>query len=233
MNTTFDGVETCTSDDVTDKENQPAPQLSIIWLHGLGADGNDFAPVVPELEKLGVKNCRFVFPHAPLQAVTINGGMEMRSWYDITSLDFNDRQQDAAGIKASAQRTEALVQRELDRGMQAEQIMLAGFSQGGAVVLHTAIRLKQKIAGVIALSTYLPLAETVAAEKTAANQQTPVFMAHGRNDDVIEQRYAEASRDALESHGYTVQWQSYDMPHSLSMEEIVDLADWIKTHRPK
>ena len=157
----------------------------------------------------------------------------MRSWYDITSLDFNDRQQDAAGIKASAQRTEALVQRELDRGMQAEQIMLAGFSQGGAVVLHTAIRLKQKIAGVIALSTYLPLAETVAAEKTAANQQTPVFMAHGRNDDVIEQRYAEASRDALESHGYTVQWQSYDMPHSLSMEEIVDLADWIKTHRPK
>jgi len=228
---TFDGVETYYSGESLSGAKKPTPQLSIIWLHGLGADGNDFAPVVPELEKHGVKNCRFVFPHAPMQPVTINGGMKMRSWFDITSLDFNDRKQDSAGIRASAQRTEALVQREIDRGMLPEQIMLAGFSQGGAVVLHCAIRLTQRIVGVIALSTYLPLADTVATEKTPANQQTSIFMAHGRSDDVIEQRYAEASRDVLENHGYEVKWKSYDMGHSLSIEEIVDLANWIKSHQ--
>ena len=160
MSTSFDGVE-ITTETSADKE-QSSPLLSIIWLHGLGADGHDFAVVVPELEKLGVHRCRFIFPHAPIQAVTINGGMEMRSWYDITSLDFESREQDAAGIHASAVLVENLIQREIDRGVPAEQIMIAGFSQGGAIALHMLIRLEFKIAGVIALSTYLPLSETVA-----------------------------------------------------------------------
>ena len=230
MSTSFDGVE-ITTETSADKE-QSSPLLSIIWLHGLGADGHDFAVVVPELEKLGVHRCRFIFPHAPIQAVTINGGMEMRSWYDITSLDFESREQDAAGIHASAVLVENLIQREIDRGVPAERIMIAGFSQGGAIALHMLIRLEFKIAGVIALSTYLPLSETVAGEKSQANQHTPVFMAHGQQDDVIDLRYAEESRDTLVTHGYNVQWKSYAMPHSLSIDEIVDLAQWITTNRP-
>lgn len=233
MTSTFDGLELTTQAGAgTDKADSP-PNLSIIWLHGLGADSNDFAPVVTELEKLGVHHCRFIFPNAPVQAVTINGGMKMRSWYDITSLDFESREQDSVGIQASADRVKALIQRENDREVPTEKIMLAGFSQGGAVVLHTTIRLKKKIAGVIALSTYLPLADTIAGEKTDANQQTPVFMAHGQRDDVINQRYAEASRDTLQQQGYNVHWKSYDMAHSLSMEEIVDVAQWIISNQPK
>ena len=230
MSTSFDGVE-ITTETSADKE-QSSPLLSIIWLHGLGADGHDFAVVVPELEKLGVHRCRFIFPHAPIQAVTINGGMEMRSWYDITSLDFESREQDAAGIHASAVLVENLIQREIDRGVPAEQIMIAGFSQGGAIALHMLIRLEFKIAGVIALSTYLPLSETVAVEKSQANQHTPVFMAHGQQDDVIDLRYAEESRDTLVTQGYNVQWKSYAMTHSLSIDEIVDLAQWITTNQP-
>ena len=230
MSTSFDGVE-ITTETSADKE-QSSPLLSIIWLHGLGADGHDFAVVVPELEKLGVHRCRFIFPHAPIQAVTINGGMEMRSWYDITSLDFESREQDAAGIHASAVLVENLIQREIDRGVPAEQIMIAGFSQGGAIALHMLIRLEFKIAGVIALSTYLPLSETVAVEKSQANQHTPVFMAHGQQDDVIDLRYAEESRDTLVTQGYNVQWKGYAMPHSLSIDEIVDLAQWITTNQP-
>ena len=151
----------------------------------------------------------------------------MRSWYDITSLDFEARQQDATGINASAERVKRLIEREISRGMSADRIILAGFSQGGAVVLHTALRLNTTVAGVIALSTYLPLADTLAAEKSDANQHTPIFMAHGRQDDVIEQRFAEAGRDVLTAQGYSVQWQSYGMPHTLSMEEIIDLAAWM------
>lgn len=236
MTTTLDGLEINTSDITTDKANNNSdttPLLSIIWLHGLGADGNDFAPVVPELEKLGVKRCRFVFPHAPLQAVTINGGMTMRSWYDITSLDFEAREQDTVGINKSADRVKSLIQREIDRGLPADRIVLAGFSQGGAVILHTAIRLQEKIAGILALSTYLPLTETIAAEKTDTNQHTPIFMAHGQHDDVIDQRYAEASRDTLMQHGYNVQWHSYNMSHSLAMEEIIDVAKWIISIQPR
>jgi len=234
MATSFDGIEITTVDSAgAEGTDANKPKLSIIWLHGLGADGNDFAAVVPELEKLGVRQCRFVFPHAPMQTVTINGGMKMRSWYDITSLDFESREQDTVGLQASAARLEALIQREINRGMPADRIMLAGFSQGGAVVLHTAIRLDIKVAGVIALSTYLPLAETVAEQKTDTNQHTPIFMAHGQHDDVIEQRYATASRDALRTHGYKIHWKSYDMPHSLSMEEIIDLARWITSHQPE
>lgn len=225
MTTSFDGVEMTIGNNAD--ADDFVPQLSVIWLHGLGADGNDFAPVVPELEKLGVDRCRFIFPHAPLQPVTINGGMKMRSWYDITSLDFESREQDADGINTSADRVKSLILRETARGVPAASIILAGFSQGGAVVLHTAIRLDSKVAGVIALSTYLPVPETLATDKSAANQQTPIFMAHGQQDDVIDQRFAEASRDTLQAHGYQVQWQSYNMPHTLSMEEIVDLAAWI------
>jgi phospholipase/carboxylesterase len=225
MTSLFDGIE-MTIGNSTDAKDY-LPKLSVIWLHGLGADGNDFAPVVPELEKLGVDHCRFIFPHAPVQPVTINGGMKMRSWYDITSLDFESRQQDATGINASAERVKGLIDREISRGVSADRIILAGFSQGGAVVLHTALRLDTTLAGVIALSTYLPLAENLASEQSDANQNTPIFMAHGRHDDVIEQRFAEAGRDILKAQGYKVQWQSYDMPHTLSMEEIVDLAAWI------
>ena len=230
MSTSFDGVEITTGTNAN--KEQSSPLLSIIWLHGLGADGHDFAVVVPELEKLGVHRCRFIFPHAPIQAVTINGGMEMRSWYDITSLDFESREQDAAGIRASAVLVENVIQREIDRGVPAERIMIAGFSQGGAIALHMLIRLEFKIAGVIALSTYLPLSETVAVEKSQANQHTPVFMAHGQQDDVIDLRYAEESRDTLVTQGYNVQWKSYAMPHSLSIDEIVDLAQWITANRP-
>lgn len=225
MTTNFDGVEIFSG--ASGSSNDAKPRFSIIWLHGLGADGNDFAPVVPQLEKLGVTNCRYVFPHAPTQAVTINGGMQMRSWYDIKSLDFDEREQDSSGVNASARHVEALINREIDRGIESDRIILAGFSQGGAVVLHTALRLDKKIAGVIALSTYLPLAATVANEKSVVNQQTPIYMAHGEHDDVINIRYAKASRDALESHGYQVQWKSFPMAHSLSMEEITDLAKWI------
>jgi len=238
MNTTFDGLEITTGDSSSNKgiakhSSGSTPLLSIIWLHGLGADGNDFAPVVPELEKLGVHCCRFVFPHAPLQTVTINNGMKMRSWYDITSLDFDAHEQDTAGIQKSSDRVKSLIQREIDQGVTADRIILAGFSQGGAVVLHTAIRLKKKIAGVIALSTYLPLTQTVAAEMNDVNQHTPFFMAHGQHDDVIDQRYAEASRDTLRDHGYNVQWQSYNMPHSLAIEEIKDMAKWIISTGPQ
>ncbi len=233
MTSTFDGLEMTTQAGAGTDNNEAPAFLSIIWLHGLGADSSDFAPVVTELEKLGVHHCRFIFPNAPIQAVTINGGMKMRSWYDITSLDFKAREQDREGIQASANLVKTLIQRELDREVPAENIMLAGFSQGGAVVLHTVVRLEAKIAGVIALSTYLPLTETIESEKIDANQHTPVFMAHGQRDDVIEQRYAQASRDTLLHHGYSVHWKSYDMAHSLSMEEIVDLAQWITTTRPR
>lgn len=229
MTVSFDGVELTTGNHSPDSTTGERPMLSIIWLHGLGADGNDFAPVVPELEKLGVRQCRFVFPNAPLQAVTINGGMTMRSWYDISSLDFESRKQDAEGIQSSSALVESLIQREIERGIPAERIVLAGFSQGGAVVLHTAIRLNLEIAGIIALSTYLPLADTVAAEKVATNQHTPIFLAHGTQDDVIDLRYAEASRDELIRQGYSVHWRSYEMPHTLSLEEIKDLAEWLRS----
>lgn len=218
MTKPFDGIEMPTSDsDIT---------RSVIWLHGLGADGNDFAPLVPELEKSGIKSTRFIFPHAPMRSVTINAGMEMRAWYDITSLDFDQREQDREGTRESQQLVHSLIEREISRGIEANRIILAGFSQGGAIALHTATRLEKRIAGVVALSTYLPLAETLADEKSP-HTDLPIFMAHGEQDDVIALKYAQASRTQLEACGYQVDWQTYPIPHTVSMEEIEDLAQWL------
>jgi phospholipase/carboxylesterase len=204
------------------------PAASIIWLHGLGADGHDFEPLVPQLaivEELGV---RVVLPHAPRMPVTINGGMVMPAWYDITGVDFG-RAQDAAGIQASARRLEALIEREIAGGIAPARIVLAGFSQGGAIVLHAGLRYPQRLGGVLALSTYLPLADTLAAERSPANSAIPIMQAHGRQDPVVPYALAMQSRDQLRALGYTVDWRSYSMQHAVCPEEVVDIRAWLMT----
>jgi phospholipase/carboxylesterase len=201
-----------------------SPQLSIIWLHGLGADGHDFEPIVPELRLPFA--ARFVFPNAPVRPITVNGGMEMRGWYDILGFGLNVRQ-DSAGIRDSAAAVTRLVDREIARGMAPSRIVLAGFSQGGAVALHTALREPRALGGVLALSTYLPLGETLPAERSAANASTPIFMAHGSADPLLPLALAEGSRRALEALGYAVEFHVYGMPHSVCMEEIADIAEWL------
>ncbi len=201
-----------------------APQLAIIWLHGLGADGHDFEPIVPELD-LPVP-ARFVFPHAPVRPITVNGGMEMRGWYDILGFGMNVRQ-DAAGIRASAAAVTRLIDREVERGLEAAQIVLAGFSQGGAVALHTALREPRSLAGILALSTYLPVGDSLAAERTAANAGVPIFMAHGSADPLLPLALAESSRRTLQGLGYAVDWHVYPMQHSVCAEEIAAIAAWL------
>ena len=203
-------------------ETGPRPQAAVIWLHGLGADGHDFEPIVPELRLASA--VRFVFPHAPVRPVTINNGMRMRAWYDI--LQFGGGAEDEAGIRESQRLVEGLVQQERKRGIQSESIVLAGFSQGGAVALQAALRQTERLAGVLALSTYLPLAAHL-HEASPANRATPIFMAHGTFDDIIPLRRAEQSRDLLEQSGYAVEWHSYPMPHSVSAEEIRDIAQFL------
>jgi phospholipase/carboxylesterase len=201
-----------------------APQLAVIWLHGLGADGHDFEPIVPEL---GLRvPARFVFPHAPVRRVTINEGLPMRAWYDILGWGSHVRQ-DAEGIRASAGAIEQLIDRELDRGMTADRIVLAGFSQGGAIALHVALRERRTLAGVIALSTYLPVASTFAAERSAANASTPIFMAHGTADAVVPLAFGESSRDTLEALGYAVDWRTYPMAHTVCLEEVSAIGAWL------
>ena len=197
------------------------PQAAIIWLHGLGADGHDFEPIVPELEL--AQPVRFVFPHAPVRPVTINQGMRMRAWYDI--FQFGGGPEDEAGVRASRRLVEGLIAEEKKRGIA--KLVLAGFSQGGAIVLHTALRHPEPLAGVLALSTYLPLAATVQAERSPANAALPIFMAHGRDDDIIPLRRAEQSRQALEGLGYPVEWRTYPMPHSVCPQEIADIAAFL------
>ena len=192
-------------------ETGPKPRVAVIWLHGLGADGHDFEPVVPELELR--EPVRFVFPHAPIRPVTINNGMRMRAWYDI--FQFGGGPEDEAGIRASQKLLEGMIAAEKGR-----KIVLAGFSQGGAIVLQTALRFPERLAGVLALSTYLPLASTLEKEASPANRDLPIFMAHGQYDDIIPLRRAEASRDALVRQGYPVEWHSYPMPHSVCAPEI-------------
>lgn len=204
-----------------------APSASVIWLHGLGADGYDFVPVVRELQAHGVPAVRYVFPHAPMQPVTINGGQVMRAWYDILALD-NLRREDDAGVRASQRQVGLLIEREIARGTPASRIVLAGFSQGGAITLQTGLRWPTPLAGLLALSTYLPLAATLALEASAAGRTVPVFMAHGTSDPVIPMARAVASRDALVAAGYAVQWHQYPMPHSVSAEELRDLAQFLK-----
>jgi phospholipase/carboxylesterase len=201
-----------------------SPRLAVIWLHGLGADGHDFEPIVPELDL--PFPARFVFPHAPVRSITVNGGMEMRGWYDILGFGMHMRQDDA-GIRASAVAVTRLIDREIERGLAPSQIVLAGFSQGGAVALHTALREPRSLAGVLALSTYLPLGGVLAAERSAANAGVPIFMAHGSADPLLPLALAESSRRTLEGLGYAVDWHVYPMPHSVCVEEIAAIATWL------
>ena len=207
-------------------ESAPQPTAAVIWLHGLGADGHDFASLVPELDLAGCPPIRFVFPHAPSMPVTVNGGYVMPAWYDILGPNLVS-QQDAAGIQASERAIVALIAHEVARGIPAERIVLAGFSQGCAMALHTGLRLPQRLAGIMALSGYLPLAERITAERHAANAQTPVFMAHGTQDPVVAIARGEASRDALAALGQPVVWRSYPMPHSLHPKEISDISAFL------
>ena len=201
-----------------------APRIAVIWLHGLGADGHDFEPIVPELRTL--TPTRFVFPHAPLRPVTINGGLTMRAWYDISGFGA-DQPEDALGIRASAAAVARLIDREIERGIPAERIALAGFSQGGAVVLHAGLRETRRLAGVLALSTYLPLAATLRAEKSAANAAVPLLMAHGSADPMIPLILAATSKRILEAEGYAVDWQVYPMGHAVCAPEIAKIGSFL------
>ena len=205
-------------------ESGKQPRHSIIWLHGLGADGQDFVPVADELN-LPVA-VRYIFPHAPQRPVTINGGFVMRAWYDIARPEIN-AQQDAAGIRASQAAVEALIAQEAARGTAPGNIFLAGFSQGGAIVLHTALRQTTPLGGVLALSTYLPLAETMPHEAQASSRTTPIFMAHGRNDTVVPYALGASSRNALLELGCKVEWHEYAMPHSVCDAELRDIEAWL------
>jgi phospholipase/carboxylesterase len=208
--------------DAVEIETGSPPRAAVIWLHGLGADGHDFEPVVPELRL--AQPVRFVFPHAPVRPVTINNGMRMRAWYDI--LQLGGGPEDEKGLRASQALIEKLIEAQ---PVPPEKVVLAGFSQGGAIVLQTALRYPKRLAGVMALSTYLPLAATVAAERSEANRQIPIFMAHGSYDDIIPIRRAQDSRVFLEKLGYPIEWHDYPMPHSVCGEEIGHLSKFLAT----
>ena len=208
-------------------ESGPNPTSAVIWLHGLGADGNDFAAVVPQLQLSGCQAIRFIFPHAPIMPVTINGGYEMPAWYDIFGANLLS-QQDAVGIKRSEHAIAALIDRELDRGILLQNVVLAGFSQGCAMALHTGLRYKQKLAGIVALSGYLPLANSLAHERSQANANTPIFMAHGTHDPVVVMDRGEVSKNTLIALGYSVQWRTYAMAHSVHPEELADISKFLK-----
>ena len=210
-----------------ERESAPHPTAAVIWLHGLGADGNDFAGLVPELDLEGCAPIRFVFPHAPSIPVTLNGGYVMPAWYDIMGLNLVDRQ-DAPGIQKSERAITALIEHEVARGIPYERIVLAGFSQGCAMALHTGLRLPHRLAGIMALSGYLPLADRFATERMQANAHTPVFMAHGTQDPVVVLARGENSRDALAAMGHTVQWHTYPMQHAVHPREIADIAAFLK-----
>jgi phospholipase/carboxylesterase len=212
--------------DTLDKQTGPHPRASVIVLHGLGADGNDFVPIAQELDLSAAGDVRFVFPHAPVIPVTINGGYEMRAWYDILGADLVQRE-DEKGLRSSLAQVEALIEREKARGIPAGRIVLAGFSQGCAMALLTGLRHGEKLGGIVGLSGYLPLAATTAAERHSANTATPIFLAHGRMDPVVPLDRALASRDTLKSLGYQVEWHEYPMAHSVCMEEISDLNRWL------
>ena len=199
------------------------PQAAVIWMHGLGADGNDFVPIIRELDLSDCPAIRFVFPHAETIPVTINNGYVMRAWYDILGMDLV-RREDEVGLRKSQQQIEQLIAREIERGIPAERIILAGFSQGCAMTLQTGLRYPKKLAGMLCLSGYLPLADKLAAERSEANRSTPIFMAHGRVDPVVQIARAETSRDFLTSLGYAIEWKDYSMPHSVCEEEIDDIG---------
>jgi phospholipase/carboxylesterase len=203
------------------------PDAAVIWLHGLGADGFDFVPIVEELRLPPTLAVRFVFPHARQRPVTINGGFVMRAWYDITGLG-PDRVEDEAGIRESADVVRGYIEQENARGIGSERIVIAGFSQGGAIALQAALRNPQRLAGVMALSTYLPLSETLAAEAAPANRDVPILMCHGLRDPMVPATLGKASRDLLQGLGYPVEWQAYPMEHQVCMEEVLDISKWLQ-----
>jgi phospholipase/carboxylesterase len=207
-------------------ETRPKPDAAIIWLHGLGADGHDFEPVVPEIVRPGERAWRFVFPNAPVRPVTLNGGMRMRAWYDIKSLERGSAE-DIEGFQASMRQVGELIEREGQRGIEPHRVVLAGFSQGGAVSLYTLPRSAQRLAGIMALSCYLPAVRALAAERLPANDRTPILMAHGQQDPVIAAAIGRASRDQLQALGYAVEWHEYPMPHSVCAEEIADIRRFL------
>lgn len=208
-------------------ESAPNPRAAVIWLHGLGADGNDFAGLVPELDLAGCPAIRFIFPHAPSIPVTLNAGYVMPAWYDILGVNLVNRQ-DAAGIQKSERDIVALIDHEVARGIAYEHIVLAGFSQGCAMALHTGLRLPHRLAGVMALSGYLPLADRYPSERLPANAHTPIFMAHGTQDPVVVLARGEESRDALAALGHPVQWHTYPMQHAVHPREIADISAFLK-----
>jgi len=213
-------------------ETAESPTASIIWMHGLGADGHDFVDVVPELGLPARPGVRFVFPHAPMRPVTINGGYVMRAWYDIRD-DGGARREDPAGVRASQKSIEALIARENARGIPAAAIVLAGFSQGGAMALHTGLRHGERLAGVMALSCSLPLADALAGEAAPANRDVPIFMAHGTHDPMIPMVRAQRAREVMTGLGYRIEWHEYRMPHSVCLDEIRDISAWLGTVLPK
>jgi len=215
--------------DAIEIETAPNPTASVIILHGLGADGNDFVPVAHELDLKAVGPVRFIFPHAPTRPVTLNNGYVMRAWYDIFGLDANQRREDDVGLRASQALVEALIAKEKARGVKAARIVLAGFSQGCAMTLMTGLRHDERLAGLVGLSGYLPLAAKAEAERHAANRDVPIFLAHGTIDPVITIDRARVSRDALVAMGHAVEWHEYAMPHSVCAEEIADLRQWLVT----
>lgn len=215
--------------DCLELQNGAVPRFAVIWMHGLGADGSDFVPVVPHLGLEGAPAVRFVFPNAPAIPVTCNGGWVMPAWYDIISLDPDTRQVDAAGVVRSRAAIRRLVARENERGIPCARIFLAGFSQGGAVAYATALTHAERLAGIVALSTYLPTPELVEAEGSAANAAQSIFAAHGTEDDVVGPGLGTRARDFLAARGHAVEWREYPMPHSVCLEEIVDIGTWLRT----
>ena len=217
--------------DALEIETGRNPQAAVIWLHGLGADGHDFEPIVPELVRPAERALRFVFPHAPMRPVTLNAGYVMRAWYDIIALD-RRAAEDESGIRASQALITELIRRENSRGITTERIVLAGFSQGGAMALFSGTRYPERLAGIIGLSCYQILAGRFAAERPPANQATPIFLAHGTQDPVVAPVLGEAARRLLEAEGYTVEWHAYSMPHSVCPQEVADIAAWLRRVLP-
>jgi phospholipase/carboxylesterase len=212
--------------DAIERETAAHPTASVIVLHGLGADGSDFLPIADELDLKAAGPVRYVFPHAPVRPITINGGYKMRAWYDILNDDLV-RREDEAGLRASIPLVQQFIDRERERGIAPERIVLAGFSQGCAMTLLTGLRYPERLAGLVGLSGYLPLAASTAAERSEANLRTPIFLAHGRADPVVHFQRALTSRDTLRELGYGVEWHEYDMPHSVCAQEIADLNRWL------
>ena len=210
-----------------ERQTGESPRCAIIWLHGLGADGHDFEPIVDEFDFDQLPALRFVFPHAPMRAVTINGGFVMRAWYDIISPDFAPGREESEGVRQSAQQVEALIARENARGIPDARIVLAGFSQGGVIALHAGLRHPQRLAGILALSCYLPMTDTLAAEAHKANRDVPIFMAHGRNDPVIPYDFGKRSARLLKEEKYPVDWHGYAAEHTVCFEELQDIEAWL------